>query len=127
MKEQLAAGLGEREIAEFVEHDEVKPGQIIGEPALSAGARFAFQAIDEIDDSVKAAASAAADAGPRDGYGEMRFAGAGRDRDMVPDIRGRKRRFTIPFILASAAELRSLGAIRSGMSPCWWSNSLTGR
>ena len=37
MEEQLAAGLGEREIAEFVEDDEVEPGQVIGEAALPAG------------------------------------------------------------------------------------------
>ena len=36
MEEQLPAGLGEGEIAEFVEHDEVEPGQVIGDAALAA-------------------------------------------------------------------------------------------
>ena len=77
VKEQLATGLGEGEIAEFVEHDEVEPGEVIGKPPLAAGASFALQPIDEVDHGVEAAPRAAADAGPRDSYGEMRFAGAG--------------------------------------------------
>jgi hypothetical protein len=38
VEEQLAAGLGEWQVAQFVEHDEVEPRQVIGEPALSTGA-----------------------------------------------------------------------------------------
>jgi hypothetical protein len=37
VKEQLPAGLGEWQMAAFVEHDEVEPGQVIGEPSLPAG------------------------------------------------------------------------------------------
>jgi hypothetical protein len=77
MKEQLAAGLGEGQVAEFVEHDKVEPGQVIGEATLSAGAGFPLQPVYEINDGVEAAARTAADAGPRDGYGQMRLAGAG--------------------------------------------------
>src|SRR5262249_13409287 len=77
MKEQLAAGLGERQIAELVEHDEVEPGQVIGQATLPSSAGFALQPIDEVDDGVKAAASATADASPCDGDGQMRFAGSG--------------------------------------------------
>ena len=40
MKEQLAAGLSEGQIAEFVENDEVHAGEIFGEPPLPAGAGF---------------------------------------------------------------------------------------
>ena len=36
-----------------------------------------FQPIDEVDDGVEAAPGAAADAGPRNSYGQMRLAGAG--------------------------------------------------
>jgi len=36
MEEQLAAGLGEGQISEFVEHDEVEPGEVIGHAALPA-------------------------------------------------------------------------------------------
>src|SRR3984957_18415449 len=77
MKEQLAAGLSEGQIAEFVENDEVHAGEIFGEPPLPAGAGFAVQPIDEIDDGIEAAPGAAADAGPRDSYRQMRLAGAG--------------------------------------------------
>jgi hypothetical protein len=44
---------------------------------LPAGTSLAFQPVDKINDGVKSAACPAADARPRDGYGEMRFAGAG--------------------------------------------------
>ena len=49
MEQQLSAGLGERQIAQFVEDDEVETREIIGEPSLAAGARLGFEAIDEID------------------------------------------------------------------------------
>ena len=70
MKEELAAGLGERQIAEFVEHDEVHVGEIVGQPSLPAGAGFTLQSVDEVDDDVEAPSRAAADAGAGDGYGE---------------------------------------------------------
>ena len=53
MKEQLAAGLSEGQIAELVENDEVHAGEIFGEPPLPAGAGFALQPIDEIDDGIE--------------------------------------------------------------------------
>src|SRR5437763_10709703 len=87
MKEQLTAGLGEGQIAEFVENDEVHAREIFGEPPLPAGAGFALQPIDEIDDGIEAAPGAAADAGPRDSYRQMRFTGAGRSRGIMPAVR----------------------------------------
>jgi hypothetical protein len=48
----------------------------VGEPPLPAGAGFALQPIDEIDDGVEAAPGAAADAGAGNRYGQMRLAGA---------------------------------------------------
>src|SRR5580704_17916359 len=77
MKEQLPAGLSEGQVAEFVENDEVHAREIFGEPRLPAGASFALQPIDEVDDGVEAASGAAADAGPRNRYCQMRLAGAG--------------------------------------------------
>ena len=38
VEEQLAAGLGERQIAELVEDDEVEAGEIIGESSLATSA-----------------------------------------------------------------------------------------
>src|ERR1700737_581118 len=77
MKEQLAAGLSEGQVAEFVENDEVHACEIFGEPPPPAGAGFALQPIDEVDDGVEAAPGAAADASPRNSYRQMRLAGAG--------------------------------------------------
>jgi hypothetical protein len=61
VKQQLAADLSEREVAEFVENDEVHSREIFGEPPLPASAGFALQAVDEVDDGVEAAPGAAAD------------------------------------------------------------------
>jgi hypothetical protein len=36
VEQELAAGLGERQIAEFIEDDELHAGQLIGEPSLPA-------------------------------------------------------------------------------------------
>ena len=43
------AGLGERQIAEFVEDDEVEAGEMVGDAFLAAGARLGLEPIDEID------------------------------------------------------------------------------
>src|SRR5262245_24394235 len=77
MKEQLAAGLGEGQIAELVEHDKIHTREIFGKPTLAAGAGFGFEPVDEVDGGVEAASGAAADASPRNGNGQMRLAGAG--------------------------------------------------
>src|SRR5262249_45969404 len=49
MEQELAAGLSERKIAEFVENDEVEAGEIVGHPALTTLTAFAFEPVDEID------------------------------------------------------------------------------
>ena len=36
VEQQLAAGLGERQITQLIEDDEVEAGEIIGKPALAA-------------------------------------------------------------------------------------------
>ena len=38
MEEELTAGLGEGQIAEFVDDDEVEAGEIVGDASLAAGA-----------------------------------------------------------------------------------------
>ena len=67
VEQQLAAGLGEWEIAQFVEHDEVEPGEVVGDAALATGAGLGLELVDEVDDVEEAAAGAAADAGAGDG------------------------------------------------------------
>ena len=63
MEEQLPASLGEGQIAEFIEDDEVEPGEVVGDPALFAATMLGLQAVDQIDNVVEAAARAVADQG----------------------------------------------------------------
>ena len=44
MEQELAAGLGEGQVAELVEDDEVHAGEVIGEPALASVAGLGFEA-----------------------------------------------------------------------------------
>lgn len=45
MEEQLAAGLREGQIAEFIEDDEVEAGHIIGEPSLFAATGLGLEPV----------------------------------------------------------------------------------
>src|SRR5512132_2329569 len=84
MEQQLPAGLGERQVAQFVEHDEVEADEIVGQTSLTAAAGPAFQPVDQVDDGVEPAPGSAADAGPRDGNGEMALAGScATDEDSI--------------------------------------------
>ncbi len=74
---QLPAGLGEGQVAEFVEDDEVAAYELICGAALASGAELGLEVVDQVDDVVAAAAGALADAGAGDGDGEMGLAGAG--------------------------------------------------
>lgn len=69
VEEQLPAGLGEWEIAEFIEHDEVEPGKMIGNAALPAGTGLSLEPVDEVDDIEEAASCAVADEGTGNGDG----------------------------------------------------------
>ena len=77
VEEQLPAGLGEGQVAEFVEDDEVAAYELICGAALASGAELGLEVVDQVDDVVAAAPGALADAGARDGDGEMGLAGAG--------------------------------------------------
>jgi hypothetical protein len=90
--------LGEREIAEFVEDDDVEASEIVGDASLAFGSTFGLELIDEIDGGEEAPARSSADATPRDGDGQMRLACAGRGSDMAPGFWRAKRRSTTPFI-----------------------------
>lgn len=84
MEQELTSGLGERQIAEFVEDDEVQPRQVIGDPSLLAATRLRLKAIDEIDNVEEPAACAVADKGAGNGDGQMALAGAGAaDQDDI--------------------------------------------
>ena len=77
VEEQLPAGLGEGQIAKFVEDDEVAAYELVRGAALASGAELGLEVVDQVDDVVAAAPGALADAGARDGDGEMGLAGAG--------------------------------------------------
>ena len=70
-EEQLPAGLGEGQVAELVEDDEVAADELVCGAALAPGAEFGLEVVDQVDDVVAAASGTLADAGARDGDGEM--------------------------------------------------------
>jgi hypothetical protein len=49
MEQMLATGLGKGQISEFVQDDEVHPGQMLGDPPLSSVAGLDLQAVNEVD------------------------------------------------------------------------------
>ena len=84
MEQQLAAGLSKREVAEFVEDDEVYPGQMFSDTTLPAVAGLDLEPVDEVDHVVEATTGTGSDAASGDGDSHMRFAGAGAaDQDGV--------------------------------------------
>ena len=62
VEEQLAAGLGEGQVAKLVEDDEVEAGQMIGDTALTTSARLRLELVHEIDNVKEATSRTAADA-----------------------------------------------------------------
>ncbi len=50
MEEELAAGLRERQIAEFVEDDEIDAGEPVGDAALAAALDLGLELVDQVDD-----------------------------------------------------------------------------
>ena len=83
MEELLPAGLGEGQIAEFVEDDEVASNELVRGAALASGTEFGLEVVDQVDDVVEAAACGLADAGAGDGDGEMGLAGAADQHDVA--------------------------------------------
>jgi hypothetical protein len=84
MEQQLAAGLAERQIAEFVDDDEIVAQQLLGQAATATGRLFLFELVDQIDQVEEASSRAGADDGRGHGDAEMGFAGAGAaDEDGV--------------------------------------------
>ena len=80
VEQELAAGLSEGQIAEFVEDDEVHAGQMIGETALTSVTGLGLEPVDEIDHVVEPSASAGTDAASGNGDGKMGLAAARQSR-----------------------------------------------
>jgi hypothetical protein len=84
VEQQLSAGLGERQIAEFIENDEVEAGEIVGDASLATGSALGLELIDEINCGEEAPTRSRPDAAARDGDGQMGLAGSGStDEDDV--------------------------------------------
>ncbi len=74
MKEQLAAGLSEGQVAEFVEDQDVEAAEETGQPTLSFGAGFRVELVEQVDAVEEAATRGVADTGACDGDGEVGLA-----------------------------------------------------
>ena len=77
MEQQLAAGLGEWQIAELVEDNEIQAAEMIGDAPLSSGPGLSLEPVHQVDHVVEPSARSIADAGPGNGDSQMGFARAG--------------------------------------------------
>ena len=101
MEQQLPAGLAEREIAEFIDDDEIVAEQFLGQAAALARGLLLFELVDEIDEVEELSSSTATDDGGGDGDAQMGFAGSSRSSDILPGIRTSREESIIGFIRAS--------------------------
>jgi hypothetical protein len=108
VEEELAAGLAEWQVAEFVDHDEIVSGERLGEPAAAAGGLFRLELVDEVDEIEEATACSGADDGGGDRNDKMRFARAGRSSVILPGVRRLRFGSSIRFTRAAARRLSSL-------------------
>ncbi len=60
-----ARGLGEGQVTELVEDDEVAAGELLGGVSLSTGAGFGLKIVDQLGNVIAAAAGTISDAGAR--------------------------------------------------------------
>jgi len=88
MEQELTAGLGEGQIAEFVEDQEVEPAQQIGHAPLPVGSGLGIELVDQIDDIEEPAAGAAAEYPSGEGRG-------GISRDCRAPWRSSRERFQL--------------------------------
>ena len=68
VEQQLAAGLTERQIAEFVDDDEIVAQQLLGQAAAAAGRLLLLELVDKIDEVEEPSPGASAD--DRRGHGD---------------------------------------------------------
>src|SRR5256885_1639032 len=77
VEQQLAPRVGERQVAEFIDNDEIVAQQLLGQTTTAASSLLLLELVDEIDQIKEAPPGTGADDGRRDSNAEMRFAGAG--------------------------------------------------
>ena len=84
VEQELSAGLGEGQVAELVEDQEVEAGDEIGGSSLAFCAGFCVQLVHQVDHIEEPTPAAFPDACPGDADGKMGFAGAcASDQDEV--------------------------------------------
>src|SRR5208337_1245462 len=84
VEQQLTAGLAERQIAEFVDDDEIVAQQRLGQAAAAAGRLLLLELVDKIDEVEEPSSGASADDRRGHGDAEMGFAGSGAaDEDRI--------------------------------------------
>ena len=76
MEQELPAGLGERQVAEFIEDDEIEPGEMLGQLAGAILAPLELQAVHEVGGVVEARPGAGPNAAAGDGDAQVRLARA---------------------------------------------------
>ena len=74
VEQELTSGLGQRQIDEFIEDDEVEARKVIGHPTLLAVACLYFQPVNQVNDIVEASTCAVTDERTRNCNGEMALA-----------------------------------------------------
>src|ERR1700722_6457296 len=120
MEQQLRAGLAERQIAEFVDDDEVMTQQGLDDAAAPSRGLFLFELIDEIDEIEEASARSGTDDGGGDGDRQMGLSRAGpADQDQialsVDEVAGGEFA-NLPFVDRRALEDESLEVLQHGES-----------
>ena len=100
VEQQLAASLAERQVAEFVDDDEIIAQQLLGQAAASAGGLLLLELVDQIDQIEESSSSPGADDRRGDSDAQMGFSGAGRSSDILPGIRTSREESTIGSIRA---------------------------
>ena len=75
VEQQLATGLAEWQVAEFIDDDEIVAQQLLGETSTASGGLLLFELVDQIDEVEEAAASPGADDRRGDADTEMGLAG----------------------------------------------------
>ncbi len=84
MEQELSACLGEWQVSQLIEDQEIETGDQIGGPALPVCARLGIQLVDQIDDIEEPSPGSVADTSPDDADGQMGFAGSGSpDQDQT--------------------------------------------
>ena len=95
VEQQLPARLAERQIAEFVDDDEIVAQELLDETPTAAGGLFLFELVDQVGEVIEAATGLDANDRQGDRDAQMRLARAGaadknRVAPAIKEVAGRK-------------------------------------